>query len=65
MINMEGCIDIITLQRQGQSHRKIADMLGLHCNIAKKHNVSSGLPTYAKSVRSNSILDPFHQLIDD
>ena len=65
MITLEGFMDIITLHRQGFSHRKIAEKLGIHRNTVKKYIESKGLPTYTKSNRQNSILDPYRQLIDD
>ena len=65
MIKLEGFMDIITLQRQGLSQRKIAEKLGLHRNTVKKYIESKALPTYTKTIRQGSILDPFRQLIDD
>ena len=65
MIKLEGFMDIITLHRQGLSQRKIAEKLGLHRNTVKKYIESNALSTYSKSTRQSSILDPFHQLIDD
>jgi len=65
MIKMEGFMDIIALHRQGLSQRKIAKKLGFHRNTVKKHIESKALPTYSKSIRQNSILDSFCQLIDD
>ena len=65
MINTEGFMDIIALHRQGLSQRKIAEKLGLHRKTVKKYIESKSLPAYNKTNRQESILDPFHQLIDD
>jgi transposase len=65
MITLEGFMDIITLHRQGLSQRKIAENLGLHRKTVKKYIESNTLPTYTKTIRQSSIIDPFRQLIDD
>jgi len=65
MIKMEGFMDIIALHRQGLSQRKIANKLGIHRDTVKKYIESNSTPTYTKSSRKDSILDPFRQLIDD
>ena len=65
MIKLEGFMDIIALHRQGLSQRKIAEKLGLHRTTVKKYLENNALPTYSKTVRQDSILDPYRQLVDD
>lgn len=65
MITTEAFMDIISLHRQGFSMRAIAKKLGIHRNTVKKHITGQTFPEYRKSKRQESILDPFHQTIDD
>ena len=65
MISMEGCMDIITLHRQGMSMRAIARKLGVHRGTVKKYIEGSPMPRCTRSARRHSILDPYRQLIDD
>lgn len=65
MITPEVFMDIISLHRQGLSMRAIAKKLGIHRNTVKKHIEKNRFPQYRKCKRQESILDPFHQAIDD
>lgn len=65
MITTEVFMDIISLHRQGFSMRTIAKKLGIHRNTVKKHIEGNTFPQYRKTKRQESILDPYHQTIDD
>ena len=65
MLTIKGFMDIIALHRQGLSQRQIADKLGIHCKTVKKYIESNAVPAYSKTIRQDSILDPYCQLIDD
>jgi len=65
MIAMEVFMDIFSLRKQGFSMRAIALKLGIHRNTVKKHLESSMLPSYNKTKRKSSKLDPYRQLVQD
>ncbi|MCK9502527.1 MAG: hypothetical protein M0Q52_11960 [Lascolabacillus sp.] len=65
MIAMEVFMDIFSLRKQGFSMRAIALKLGIHRNTVKKHLESSMLPSYNKTRRKSSKLDPYRQLVQD
>lgn len=65
MIAMEVFMDIIALSRQGCSLREISRKLGIHRTTVKKYLTEGQPPQYRKSTRNQSILDPYHQMIDD
>lgn len=65
MISVEVFMDIVSLRKQGFSMRSIARKLGIHRNTVKKHLESGMLPTYNKIRRKSTMLDPYHQLIQD
>lgn len=65
MISMEVFMDIFSLRKQGFSMRAIAKKLGIHRNTVKNHLAGGKLPVYSKNKRKLSLLDPYHQLIQD
>jgi transposase len=65
MISLEVFMDIVSLRRQGFSMRAIAKKLGIHRKTVKKHLEGGRLPAYNKHKRKISILEPYHQLIQD
>lgn len=65
MISVEVFMDVIALHRQGYSIRSIAKKTGLHRSTVKKHLESNSFPQYKKKKRSQTILDPYHQIIKD
>lgn len=65
MITWEAFMDIVALHRQGLSERAIARKLHIHRNTVKKYLQEGQKPQYRKTNRRESILAPFHQLIDD
>lgn len=58
-------MDIIAMQRNGNSIRKIAKVYGIHRGTVKKHLESNGFPQYRKEKRKGSILGPYYQTIKD
>ena len=65
MIALEVFMDIFSLRNQGFSMRAIAKKRGIHRNTVKKYLEGNMLPTYRKSKRKPSKLDPYHQVIRD
>lgn len=65
MIALEVFMDIVSLHRQGHTMRAIARKLGIHRNTVKKYLLNPQAPQYRKSKRKESILTPYHQMIDD
>lgn len=65
MITTEEFMDIHSLRRAGFSMRAIARKLGIHRDTVKAHLESESLPRYRKQKRRESILDPYHQIIED
>lgn len=65
MINMEVCMNIVGLKRDGYSIRAIARKLGIHRNTVKKYLGCPEVPQYRRRSRSPSKLDPYKQLIKD
>ena len=65
MIAWEVYMDIVALHRQGFSERAIARKLGVHRNTVKKYIQSGQTPKYKKKTRRESILAPYHRVIDD
>jgi transposase len=65
MISMEVFMDIFSLRKQGFSMRSIAKKLGIHRNTVKNHLAGGKLPVYSKNKHKLSLLDPYHQLIQD
>ena len=64
MISWERFMDILALHRQGLSLREISDKLGMHRNTVTKYIRQGHPPKYRKVKRSQSILSPYLQLID-
>ena len=65
MITREAFMDIHSLHRQGLSMRAISRKLGIHRDTVKKYLLDPAMPQYRKSKRKESILAPYHQMIDD
>ena len=65
MIALEVYMDILSLHRQGITMRAIARKLGIHRNTVKKYLQNPQAPRYHKSKRKESILTPYHKMIDD
>jgi transposase len=65
MILLEVFMDIFSLRREGFSMRAIAKKLGIHRNTVKKYLESKVLPTYRKTKRKPSKLDPYQQIVRD
>ena len=65
MIVTEVFMDILSLYRQGLKMRAIARKLGIHRNTVKKYVTNPQAPQYRKSKRRDSILTPYHRMIDD
>jgi transposase len=65
MIAWEVYMDIVALHRQGHSERAIARKLGIHRNTVKKYSQLGQTPQYKKGKCRESILAPYHQVIDD
>ncbi len=65
MIAWEVYMDIVALHRQGLSERAIARKLGVHRNTVKKYTQPGQTPKYRKTRRRESILVPYHRVIDD
>ncbi len=58
-------MDIITLNHQGHSLRRIASKFGIHRRTVKKHFESTSFPNYTRMFAKPSILEPYHQVIRD
>ena len=65
MIATEVYMDILALKRQGHSLRAIAKKLDIHRKTVKKHLESNSFPTYSRTSAKPSILEPYHQIIQD
>ncbi len=65
MISKEVFMDMIALQRNGCSVRKIARTFGIHRNTVKRHLESETFPQYRKQKRRPSILEPYCPMIRD
>lgn len=65
MIPKEISMDIHSYRRQGFSLRYISRKLGIHRNTVTKYLTEPAMPQYRKSKRAESILAPYHQMIDD
>ena len=65
MIAMEVFMDILSYYRQGFSMRAIARKLGIHRDTVKKYLTRPETPKYHKSNGKESVLAPYHQMIDD
>lgn len=65
MITREVFMDIHSYHRQGFKMRAIARKLGIHRNTVKKYLEDPVMPRYRKSKRKDSILAPYHKMIDD
>lgn len=65
MISWEVYMDIVALHRQGHTERAIARKLGIHRNTVKKYIQEGQTPRYNGSRRRESILSPYHQVIED
>lgn len=65
MITLEDVMDILTLHRQGLTNREISRRLGVHRNTVTRHIERGAPPEYRKQKRKESILTPYHQLIED
>jgi transposase len=65
MISKEVFMDIFYLRRRGHSIRGIAKCLGIHRDTVRRHLESDSLPRYRKRKRKDSILEPYHQTIND
>ena len=65
MISLEVFMDIFSLRNQGFSRRAIAKKLGIHRDTVKKYLEGKMLPTYRKTKRKPSKLDPYRQVIQD
>ena len=65
MIAGEVFMDILSYYRQGFSLRAISRKLGIHRETVKKYVSQPQSPRYHKTQRKDSILSPFHQMIDD
>lgn len=65
MIRREVFMDILSYHRQGYTMRAIARKLGIHRNTVKKYITQTQMPQYRQVKRKESILSPFHQMIDD
>jgi len=65
MITLEVFVDIFSLRNQGFSMRAIAKKLGIHRKTVKKYLEGKMLPTYRKTKRKHSKLDPYRQTIRD
>jgi transposase len=63
MISKENVMNIRSLAKQGYSLREIARLTGLHRNTVKKYLQKQQLPVY-KKINRQSILEPYHSLID-
>jgi len=64
MIKMEEYMDIISLHRQGLTMRAISRRLGIHRSTVKKYLTESQPPHYRKRSSKQSILAPYHQMIE-
>ena len=65
MITREAFMDIHSYHRQGFTMRAIARKLGIHRNTVTKYLADPNMPRYRKCKRKESILSPYHQMIDD
>ena len=65
MIALEVFVDIFSLHNQGFSRRAIAKKLGIHRKTVKKYLEGKMLPTYRKTKRKPSKLDPYRQTVRD
>lgn len=58
-------MDVISLYRQGHSIRSISRKLGLHRETVTKYINGDGLQKYRDQKKQDSILEPYHQIIED
>lgn len=65
MISIGVVMNIFSLARQGHSERAIARKLGIHRKTVKTHLASGELAGSNKRQKRPSLLDPYHQVIQD